>query len=198
MRKLSLLAVLVVPFLINGSVHAQQFDVAFGVGTLTAPSASSASGNHNPVSLTGGAYPVFSADLLLKGPLGVSGELAWRGSRNLYAGFQPYRPLFYDFNGIYAPKLGPHAAAEVMAGIGWESLRFYTGTINCGAISCTDFVSSNHFMGHIGGGFRYYFHGHFFVRPEAHLYMIHNNQEFSSPYATRFGVSLGYTFAPGF
>ena len=53
-------------------------------------------------------------------------------------------------------------------------------------------------MGHFGGGFRYYFHGHFFVRPEAHLYMIHNNLEFSSPYATRFGVSLGYTFAPGF
>ena len=198
LRKLSLLTVLLVPFLIIGSVHAQQFDVAFGVGTLTAPSASSASGDHNPVSLTGGAYPVFSADLLLKGPLGVSGELAWRGSRNLYAGFQPYRPLFYDFNGIYSPKLGPHAAAELMAGIGWESLRFYTGTINCGAITCTDFVSSNHFMGHIGGGLRYYFHGHFFVRPEAHLYMIHNNFEFSSPYATRFGVSLGYTFAPGF
>ena len=127
MSKLCLLAVLFFPFLIPGTVHAQQFDVAFGVGTLTAPSASSASGNHNPVSLTGGAYPVFSADLLLKKQFGVSGELAWRSSRNLYAGFQPYRPLFYDFNGIYAPKLGNHAAAEVMAGIGWESLRFYTG-----------------------------------------------------------------------
>jgi len=198
LRKLSLLVVLVLPFLIPGAVHAQQFDVAFGVGTLTAPSASSASGDHSPVSLTGGAYPVFSADLLLRKQFGVGGELAWRGSQNLYAGFQPYRPHFYDFNGIYAPKLGKHAAAEMMAGIGWESLRFYTGTTSCGAISCTDFVSSNHFMGHIGGGFRYYFHGHFFVRPEAHLYMIHNNQEFSSPYATRFGVSLGYTFAPGF
>ncbi|MGH9547029.1 MAG: outer membrane beta-barrel protein [Terriglobales bacterium] len=198
MRRLILLAILVLPFLIAGTMQAQQFDVAFGVGTLTAPSASSASGNHAPVSLTGGAYPAFSADLLLKGPLGVGGELAWRASQNLYGGFQPYRPLFYDFNGIYAPKLGSHARAEVMAGIGWESLRFYQGFTSCGAISCTDFVSSNHFMGHIGGGFRYYFHGHFFVRPEAHLYMIHNNQEFSSPYATRFGVSLGYSFTPGF
>ena len=85
MRQLSLLAILLLSFLIPATVHAQQFDVAFGVGTLTAPSASSASGDHNPVSLTGGAYPVFSADLLLKGPLGVSGELAWRASRNLYA-----------------------------------------------------------------------------------------------------------------
>jgi hypothetical protein len=198
LRKISLIAVLVLPFLIQGTVHAQQFDVAFGVGTLTAPSASTATGNHQPVSLTGGAYPVFSADILLKHRFGVSGELAWRGSQNLYAGFQPYRPLFYDFNGIYAPKLGKSAAAELSAGIGWESLRFYQGFTSCGAISCTDFVSSNHFMGHFGAGLRYYFRGHFFVRPEADLYLINNNHEFSSPRATRFGVSLGYSFTPGF
>jgi hypothetical protein len=198
LRKLGLVAVLVLPFLMCGAGNAQEFDAAFGVGTLTAPSASSASGDHSPVSATGGAYPAFSADLLLKRRFGVSGELAWRASQNLYAGFQPYRPLFYDFNGIYAPRLGKHAVAEVMGGIGWESLRFYQGTLNCGFTGCTDFVSSNHFMGHVGGGLRYYFYGHFFVRPEAHLYVIHNNVEFSSPYATRFGVSLGYTFAPGF
>lgn len=198
MRTLILALALVLPFLMHSAVHAQEFDVAFGVGSLTAPSASSASGNHAPVSVTGGAYPVFSADLLLKQRFGVSGELAWRSSRNLYAGFQPYRPLFYDFNGIYAPKLGKHGGAELMAGVGWESLRFYQPFLTCGAFTCTNFVSSNHFMGHFGGGLRYYFHGHFFVRPEAHLYLIRNNVEFSSPMATRFGISLGYTFAPGF
>ncbi len=198
MRKLTLIALLALPFLTHGALQAQQFDVAFGVGTLTAPSASSASGNHQQVSITGGAYPVFSADLLLKNRFGVSGELAWRASRNLYAGVQPYRPLFYDFNGIYVPKLGKRAAAELSAGIGWESLRFYQGFTSCGALSCTDFFSSNHFMGHFGAGLRYYFRGHFFVRPEADLYLVRNNQEFSSPRATRFGVSLGYTFAPGF
>ena len=197
MRKLNLALVLVLPFLMHSAVHAQEFDAAFGVGSLTAPSATSASGNHAPVSVTGGAYPAFSADLLLKGRFGVSGELAWRASQNLYAGFQPYRPLLYDFNGIYAPKLGKHAGAELMAGVGWESLRFYQPFLTC-AITCTNFVSSNHFMGHFGGGLRYYFHGNFFVRPEAHLYLIRNNVEFSSPMATRFGVSLGYTFAPGF
>jgi hypothetical protein len=198
LRKLSLMAMLAVLFLIHGRVQAQQFDVGFGVGTLTAPSASSASGSHQAVSLTGGAYPVVSADILLKDRFGVSGELAWRASQNLYAGFAPYRPLFYDFNGIYAPKLGKHAAAELSGGIGWESLRFYQGFTSCGAFSCTDFVSSNHFMGHFGAGLRYYFRGHFFVRPEADLYLINNNQEFSSARATRFGVSLGYSFTPGF
>src|SRR5271157_1692351 len=76
LRKLSLIAVLVFPFLILGTVQAQQFDAAFGVGTLVAPSASSATGNHQQVSLTGGAYPVFSADILLKRQFGISGELA--------------------------------------------------------------------------------------------------------------------------
>jgi len=198
LKKLSLILVLVLPCLVHGTVLAQEFDVAIGAGTIIAPSATSASGDHSPVTLSGGTYPVFSAALLLKGPLGVSGELAWRASRNIYGGFQPERPLFYDFNGMFAPKIGKHATAELMGGIGWESIRFYQGFTSCGAISCTDFVSSNHFMGHVGGGLRYYFHGHFFVRPEAHLYMIKNNVEFSSPLATRVGISLGYTFAPGF
>jgi hypothetical protein len=41
-----------------------QLDVAFGMNALTAPSASAANGNHTPQSLTGGAYPSFSADVL--------------------------------------------------------------------------------------------------------------------------------------
>ncbi len=198
MRKVSLILVLVLSFLIPNAVHAQQFDAAIGAGTIIAPSAASATGNHAPVTLSGGTYPVFSADLLLKRQFGVSGELAWRGGRNIYGGFQPERPLFYDFNGIYAPKLGRHAAAELMGGVGWESIRFYQPFTTCGALTCTNFVSSNHFMGHFGGGIRYYIHGNFFVRPEAHLYLIRNNEEFSSPWATRVGISLGYTFRPGF
>jgi hypothetical protein len=198
LRKLTLFALLVLPMLLHSRGQAQALDVAFGVGTMIAPSASSATGDHAPVSLTGGAYPAFSADVLLTRKFGVSGELAWKASQADYFGIQPYRPLFYDFNGIYVPKFGKHAAGELMAGIGWESIRFYQPFTTCGAISCTDFFSSNHFMGHFGAGFRYYFYGHFFVRPEAHLYLINNNQEFSSARATRFGVSLGYTFAPGF
>jgi hypothetical protein len=195
-KKFGLVLGLVLAAAIAGS--AQDFDVAFGVGTLIAPSASSASGNHNPVSLTGGAYPVFSADYLLKHNFGFGGEIAWRASRNLYAGFQPYRPLLYDFGAVYAPH-ARRIGAELQAGIGFESLRFYQPFFNCsGFTGCSNFVSSNHFMGHFGGGLRYYFKGHFFVRPEAHVYLIRNNMEFSSPLATRVGVSLGYTFAPGF
>jgi hypothetical protein len=198
LRKLSLIAVLGLLFVIQTSVFGQQFDAAFGAGTVTAPSGTVTQGGSTTISQRGGAYPVFSADVLLKHHFGVGGELAWRASRNLYGGFQPYRPLFYDFNGIYAPKVGKHLEPELMAGIGWESLRFYTPTFQCNFITCTDYFSSNHFMGHIGAGVRYYVWGHLFIRPEAHLYLIHNNVEFPSSQAARFGMSIGYTFAPGF
>jgi hypothetical protein len=49
-------------------------------------------------------------------------------------------------------------------------------------------------MGHFGAGVKIYVHGNFFVRPEANFYLIRNNVEFSSAYATRVGASLGYTF----
>jgi hypothetical protein len=198
LRKLMVIAGLCVFFLTRTPAQAQEFDAAIGVGTLTAPSASSASGNYAFESLSGGAYPSFSGDFLFKGRLGVQGEVAWRASRALYGGFQPYRPIFWDFNGIYVPKLGKFAAAELMAGIGVESLRAYQGFTSCGFTGCTDYSSTNHFMGHVGGGLRLYAHGHFFVRPEAHLYLVHNNVEFSSGRATRFGISLGYNFAPEF
>jgi len=196
LKRLALLALLV--FLSALPVLAQNFDVAIGVGTLIAPSPSSATGNHAPVSLTGGAYPVFSADYLLKHNFGIGGEISWRASQNLYAGFQPFRPILYDFGAVYAPHVRK-VGAELEAGIGWESLRFYQPFTQCSGFGgCSNFVSSNHFMGHFGGGLRYYFKGHFFVRPEAHVYVIRNNFEFSSPLASRVGVSLGYTFAPGF
>ena len=198
MRNLSFIAVLGLLFGIQTNAFAQQFDAAFGVGGVTAPSGTVTQGGSTTISQRGGAYPAFSADVLLKHNFGVGGELAWRASQNLYGGFQPYRPLFYDFNGIYAPKVGKHLQPEVMAGIGWESLRFYTPTFQCNFVSCTDYVSSNHFMGHFGAGIRYYVWGHLFIRPEAHLYLIHNNVEFPSSQAARFGMSIGYTFAPGF
>lgn len=196
MRKTGLLILLGL-FLACQAVSAQQLDAAFGVGTMTSTAAADSNGNQ--ASLNGGAFPAFSADFLFKRRYGISGELAWRASRSVFADIQPYRPLFYDFNGIYAPKLSKHLTAEMMAGIGWESIRLYQPFTTCGFTSCTDFVSSNHFMGHFGGGIRYYVWGNLFVRPEAHVYLIRNNVEFNSGHAVRYGMSIGYTFGgPGF
>ncbi len=54
--------------------------------------------------------------------------------------------------------------------------------------------SDKHFMGDFGAGIKFYPKGSFFVRPEAKLYLVNNNLNFSSARITRFGLSIGYTF----
>lgn len=179
------------------SAPAQKLDVAFGIDTIAAPPASQADPNHGAQSLNGGAYPVISGDVLIFKNFGVSTELAWKGSRGNYfpAGDnQPFRPLFYDFNAIWVPKLAKRTYAELMAGIGAQSTRFYTPTQVCGLFSCINYAASNHFMGHFGAGIRLYPFGNFFIRPEAHLYLVNNDWEFSSARAVRYGMSIGYSF----
>ncbi len=172
---------------------AQQFDVAFGVGTITSSSGKTVNGLFFP-SDTGGAYPGFSADFLLHHRFGVEGELSWRATQNLYGGFQPYRPIFYAFHALWAPKLSKNLTAELLAGIGGEDVRFY-GYTNCNNFfGCTTYASSNHFMGSFGGGIRAYVWHNVFVRPEVRLYLINNNAEFSSNTVVRYGGSLGYSF----
>jgi hypothetical protein len=178
-------------------VQAQQLDVAFGVSTTLSSSTNYNSSLGFPLqSEKGGAYPGFSAGVVFKNRLGFNGEVNWRASQALYDGFQPYRPIFYDFNALYQPKLGKKLGADLMAGIGGESIREYQNYYNCNFVSCTNYTSSNHFMGHVGGGIRYYVWHRFFIRPEAHLYLIHNNVEFSSGYVGRVGASIGYSLAP--
>ncbi len=193
MKKLSVIAIAFFVCLLGASAHAQQFDAAFGISTITSSGPTTTNGVFFP-SERGGTFPGFSADFLVHHRLGLEGELFWRGSQTLYGGYQPYRPIFYDFNAIWAPRITKYITAEVMGGIGGEDLRFY-GYINCNAFfGCTTYSSSNHFMGDVGGGIRAYVWRNAFVRPEVRAYFINNNAEFSSDRVVRYGVSLGYSF----
>ena len=198
MKKLFLLSAAFCLVLMSVSAaHAQQFDLAFGVGTVTGQSASDAFNDiqdHTPQSIGGGGYPAFSGDFLfIKKYFGVGGEVAWRGHQNVDIFFNPYRPILYDFNAVYGPPLGKRAQAELQAGIGLESLRFYQPFFTCNFVGCTNFQSSNHFLTHVGGGLRFYVTNSIFIRPEAHFYFVRNNFEFSGPRVQRFGVSVGYS-----
>jgi len=202
MRKLALFSVVFLIFLLPKSALAQKgegVDMYFGGGTTIAPSASSASGNYFPESLSGGTYLNFGGSFFFKKHLGINAEMAWRAGRATYpepifSFNQPYRPIFYDFNGVFAEPLGKHATGEVFGGIGAEGIHFYVPGSSC--LGCVNYASSNHFMGDFGGAVRLYVKGNFFVRPEARFYLIHNNFEFSSNHVTRVGVGLGYTFRP--
>src|SRR5271155_163578 len=102
LRKLTLIASLFALFMAAAAVHAQQIDAAFGVSTLTAPSSSSAlnSTSYSAPTIGGGTFPGFSFDYLLHKRFGLQTEIYWRATQNVYQGYQPFRPLYWDFNGI--------------------------------------------------------------------------------------------------
>jgi len=173
----------------------QQVDVAFGLGGVAATAANNAGSGYSPQSVGGGVFPAFSGDVLFRKNFGVNAEIAWRAGQNHYTFLanEPFRPLFYDFNAIWVSKLEKRASVELMGGVGAENVRFYQTFLTCGYTGCTNYTSESHFMGHFGGGVRLYVFGNMFVRPEAHLYLIHNNYDFSGPWAVRYGASVGYT-----
>jgi hypothetical protein len=201
LKKLWLSLALLIALTFAVGSQAQEFDGAFGFGTVTAPSA-----NNGFPSLSGGLYPSFSGIFRLKRHIGFGGEVSWRARQALYGANNgtaffvvPYRPIFYDFNAVYGTTMKKsRIGADVMAGIGGEDLRFYQSFYSCGAFSCTNYQASNHLAWHFGGDIRLYVWGHMFVRPEAHYYVVHNNAEFNNVSASRFAVSIGYSFMPGF
>jgi hypothetical protein len=177
------------------SAQAQKMDVAFGVSTLDAPGISVANGDHAPVSLTGGVYPGFSGDVLFFHNLGIGGDIYWKGGRGKYGNDPtlPFRPIFFDINAVYAPKLASHTDLELVAGIGAQDTRIYCQ--GCGNGYNTNFAADKHFMVDFGAGLKFYpGNSGFFIRPEGRLYLVNNNLLFSSPRIVRYGLSIGYTF----
>ena len=197
MKKLSVWMVLGLCFTLAGALQAQQIDAQFGISGIKAPSATSFdlnSTDHSPQSLGGGVYPGVAADVIIWHNLGLNGEISWKASQGLYQATYPYRPILYDFNAVYARKVS-RVGFALMAGLGAESIRFYQDFSTCNSLGqCTNYVSSNHFLGHVGGALRLYVTHSVYVAPEAHYYFVHNNLEFTSAHATRFGVNVGYTF----
>ena len=174
----------------SNSALAQQIDIAGGLDSIFAPPGSQATGNHQAQSLDGGAYPTISGDVLLfkDRSVGVQGEFAWKSTRATYAPGElnlPYRPLFWDVNAIWAPRVTKRISLELVGGIGEQMTRFYTGS---------SYASSNHLMADFGGGIKMYAWRHFFIRPEGRIFLVHNNLEFSSARSLRYGLSIGYTF----
>jgi hypothetical protein len=186
----------------SNSAQAQKIDIAFGVSTTIAPSASFVDGSETAPSLSGGAYPGVSGDVLFWHNLGVGAEVFWRGgSANCsvsICGFDSgitYRPVLYNFNAVFSPKLAPHAYLELVGGLGALDTHYSACTLSGASCGGSQLISSsNHFDVDLGGGIKLYVHGGFFVRPEARFYWINNNTDFSSNHAGRVGASIGYTF----
>ena len=200
MRKFAFFATVFSIFLTASLASAQQGDAMFGFGTVMSPGAAQC----NIITFTcpqrGGLYTNVSADVIFHRRIGFGFDAAWRASQGEYGGpgGQPYRPIIFDFNGVYQPRLSKKVGLDLMAGIGWQSTRFYgyQNTVSCNYFYAC-YTSSNHFLVDVGGGIRYYVWGHVFVRPEAHYYHVFNNTvDFTSGNLVRVGGSIGYTIGP--
>jgi len=218
LRKLGFLATVVAILTFASLASAQQGDAYFGGGTLLSPSGSFAT----PVTGTncgldssggvlcpekGGTYLNIGADVIFHRRMGAAFDINWKAGQGSIGGpgGQPYRPLLWDFNGVYQPRLGKKAGLDLVGGIGWQNTRFYAYQANTSCVyfgAC--YTSSNHFLIDLGAGVRYYFFGHAFIRPEVRYYHILNNTDtsgstgfgFSSNNVIRVGASIGYTIGP--
>src|SRR5882672_8414151 len=123
LRKLAVLATLCALWLAATVVHAQQADIAFGVSTTLSSSYNNSSQSYPLQSAKGGAYAGVSADVIFKHRIGFGGNVSWKASQGIYDGYQPYRPIYYDFDAVFQPRLGKKIGADLQAGIGGESIR---------------------------------------------------------------------------
>jgi hypothetical protein len=194
LRKFALVATLFAFSLLANLASAQQADVMVGAGTLLAPGAAACNFSTGCPE-KGGLYPNVGFDVIFRHRIGFGYDVAWRGGAGNYGGTgQPYRPILNNFNAVFQPTLGKKVGADLFGGVGWQDTRYYaySYTSNCIYFGAC-FTSSNHFLADFGGGLRYYFWHHVFIRPEAHYYWIHNNSDFNSEHVVRVGASIGYT-----
>ena len=211
MRKFVSLAPLIALLVLCSIASAQQGDAYIGGGTMlsSTPSSSERLGGSNCTLNSGGnvicpekggTYLNLGADVIFKRRIGAAFDINWKASQGNFGGpgGQPYRPLLFDFNGVYQPRLNKKAGLDLFGGIGWQSTRFYgyQPTSNCVYFGAC-YTSSNHFLVDVGAGLRYYVWGHMFLRPEVRYYHIVNNGDnFTSDHVIHVGASIGYTIGP--
>jgi hypothetical protein len=185
-----------------GTGYAQGgIDFYFGMGTIRDAAAEPINlgdGTFQERPAMGGVFGTVGGDVMVTPKLGVGVEVAFRFAQADYASGYNYRPVFYDFNGIWAPVTGKHLfVPEFQGGLGGASLRFYGGTpyydYNTGQY--TNFAgSSNHLQLHAGAGLRIYFSDRAFLRPQVDLHWVRNlNQEFKSNTAMAYSIAIGYS-----
>jgi hypothetical protein len=201
LRKFAFFAVVCSLFFISSLASAQQADAMLGFGTTLATGTNSTTACTTTFNTScvgpekGGLYTTISGDVIFHKRLGFNFEANWRTKQGLDGAGQFYRPILFDFNGDYQPRISKKLGADLLGGIGWQSTRFYgfQPTSSCEFFNAC-YTSNNHFLVHFGGGLRYYVYGNAFIRPEVHFYHILNNSDvFTNSNVIRVGASIGYT-----
>lgn len=145
----------------------------------------------------GGVFGTIGGGLMITPHFGAGGEASFRFAQGDYAGLS-YRPIFYDFNGIWTPTVATsRIMPEIQGGFGGVNMRFYGGgAVSCDFYgNCSNFAgSSNHLQLHAGLGVRLYVTKDIFVRPTIDYHWVRNFNEFGSNSVPMFSIAVGYSF----
>jgi hypothetical protein len=145
-----------------------------------------------------GLFADVGGGLMLTSHFGAGAGLSWRAGQGNYSGVN-YRPLFYDFNGIWQPIRTKRFVPELQAGIGGVSVHFSANTPSCDPLAGCSSVSlgsesSSHFQTHLAVAARLYVTPHIFVRPAVDAHYVNNFFQFGSNWVPQYSVGVGYSF----
>lgn len=181
---------------------AQQGNLYFGVGTAMDSTNGQAidafgTGNFLNTPRMTGLFLDLGGEFMLTNHLGAGAEVNWRASQGNYSGLN-YRPIFYDFNGIWQPFHSKRIVPEIQAGLGGVDMSFNVNQSYCDQfVGCSTFnagsESSNHFQVHLGVGLRIYATEHVFIRPAVDAHWVNNFFQFGSDWVPEYSVSIGYS-----
>lgn len=182
---------------------AQSVNAYFGVGTAMDSSSNTqidTFGTGNPFTtpeLTGTFLDVGGSVMFTK-HYGAAADVNWRASQGNYAGLQ-YRPLFYNFDGVWTPISTKRFEPEVHLGLGGMRIGYSFNQTECdpfgGCNTSNQTVeTSSHFQVHGALAVRIYLTDHVFVRPAVDAHYVNNFFQFGSNWVPEYSVGLGYSF----
>ncbi len=174
-----------------------RFDAYFGLGTVRMDSdVFNDSGSTAEIPGMDGIFGTFGGAVFLKPSFGIGGQVSVRFAQGEYGPYG-YRPVFYDFNGIWTPLSDKRIVPEFQAGFGGVNLRFYDpGSPYYDYYSggyTTYAGSSNHLQLHAAAGLRIYVKERIFIRPQIDYHWVRNMNEFSSNSVPAFSIAIGFT-----
>ncbi|HEX4137749.1 MAG TPA: outer membrane beta-barrel protein [Bryobacteraceae bacterium] len=180
-----------------------QANVYVGLGTATDSSNGQAldifgTGNFiNTPKLTG-LFATVGGGLMITNHFGAGAEINWRAGQGNYSGVN-YRPIFYDFNGIWQPIKTKRFVPEIQAGIGGVAVNFNANTTECSLlVGCSNVnlgsESSSHFQAHFAVAARIYATPHIFVRPAFDAHWVNDFFQFGSNWVPEYTLGVGYSF----
>jgi len=190
-------------FLASQMSFAQSANVYFGQGTAIDGSAGTqidtfGTGNPYTSPKMAGSFSDVGTSVLFTKHLGVGADISWRDTHGSYAGLL-YRPVFYNFDGVWEPVSTKRFEPEVHLGVGAMHIGYSFASTQCdnfqGCTTSTEGVeTANHFQVHAALAARLYVTDHLFVRPAVDAHYVNNLFQFSSNWVPEYSIGVGWSF----